>query len=309
MTIQVVEAPTPRTVVRTEAPIDGKPPARYPRAEVQLAVSRAMIVIALFAAWILVYLTVFSGFEQNHEQSRLYGRMRTELALGVAPTGAPIAAGAPVAVLSIPRLGLKNEVVVEGTATSQLQDGPGHLRGSVLPGQHGVSELLGRALSFGAPFGSLDTLRAGDPITVTTGQGTFTYLVSGARHQGDPVPAAPAANDGRLTLVSAVGSGFLARLAPSETIYVDATLTGKAVGAGPVTDQIATEQPMSTHVTSGALAFLALNLQLLLIVLLATAWLRARWSSLGGWVVGTPMVLAALWAVSSLASQLLPNLV
>ncbi len=47
----------------------------------------------------------------------------------------------------------------------------------------------------------------------------------------------------------------------------------------------------------------------LLVVLLVVAWLRAGWSSLGGWIVGTPMVLAGLWAVSGLASQLLPNLV
>lgn len=300
----------PRTSVRAEAATPGLPPPRHPFTELRVTISRVMIVVALFAAWIVAYLTVFSGFAENHAQHRLYGALRTELAMGTAPTGAPIASDAPVAVLSIPRIGLRNVVVVEGTSTRALQDGPGHLRGSVLPGQHGTSVLLGRALTFGAPFGSLDQLRPGDPITVTTGQGTFTYTVTGGRRQGDPVPAAPtAATDGRLTLISAIGSGSFARLTPSDTVYVDASLTGKAVGAGPVTDVLASEAPMSTHVPTGTLAFLALALQVLLVVLLVVAWLRARWSSLGGWIVGTPMVLAGLWAVSSLASQLLPNLV
>ncbi|MFL6160426.1 MAG: class E sortase [Marmoricola sp.] len=308
MTTTLVERPSTRTVVRTEPPAAGPPPRRA-LGDVGALVARPLLVAALVTGWILVYVTLLSSFQANHAQHDLYSRLRTELALGEAPTGAPIAAGAPVAVISAPRAGIRNLVVVEGTGARQLQDGPGHLRGSVLPGQHGTSVLLGRALSFGGPFGSLDRLRAGDTIRVTTGQGRFTYRVSAARQEGDPVPAAPAAGDGRLTLITAVGSGALAGLAPADTLYVDATLTGKAVGAGPVATVVPDEGPLKVHASGGTLAFLALALQLMVLVLLGTAWLRARWSALGAWIVGTPMVLAAAWVVSSLASQLLPNLV
>ncbi|HEX4189563.1 MAG TPA: class E sortase [Marmoricola sp.] len=305
----VVDRPVPRTVVRREPATPGRPPRRT-LSDIQVVIARPLLVIALFLVWILVYLIVLSPFQESHAQHRLYSQLRTELALGEAPTGAPIDAGKPVALLSIPRAGVKNQVVVEGTSTRQLQDGPGHLRGSVLPGQHGTSVLLGRALSFAAPFGRLDRLRAGDPIKVTTGQGTFTYTVADARRKGDPVPAAPTdAKDGRLTLVTAVGSGFASRLTPSDTVYVDATLTGKAVGPGPVATVVADERPMKAHVSAGTLAFLALSLQLLIAAFIGAAWLRARWSHLGAWIVGTPMIVAALWVVSSLASQLLPNLI
>ncbi|MCW2786816.1 MAG: peptidase sortase [Marmoricola sp.] len=298
----------PRTVVRQEPPRSDGPPHRS-LTGIRVVVSQLLIVIALITGWVLLYLVVFSGFEQSHAQHRLYSQLRTELALGEAPTGAPIDTGAPVALVSIPRAGVKNLVVVEGTAAKQLQQGPGHLRGSVLPGQHGVSVLLGRALSFGAPFGSLDKLRAGDTIKVITGQGKFTYVVTDARRKGDPVPPAPADKDGRLTLITARGSGPFGRLAPDNAFYVDATLSAKAVGAGPVTGTVADEQALTTHVSTGTLALLALALQLLILAMVLTSWARVRWSSLAAWIVGTPMVLGCLWVVSSLASQLLPNLV
>jgi sortase A len=45
--------------------------------------------------------------------------------------------------------------VVEGTASSDLLDGPGHLRSTVLPGQVGTSVVMGRAKTYGAPFGAI----------------------------------------------------------------------------------------------------------------------------------------------------------
>lgn len=300
--------PSPQTFVRTAPAQAGRPPAVRTFTDVQIAISRVLLVIALLGIWGLTYVTLLSGFEANHDQHALYSQFREQLAEGTAPVGEPIATGAPVALLTIPRAGVRNLVIVEGTGTSELQHGPGHYRGSVLPGQHGTSLVLGRALSFGGPFGHLDKLRLGDRITATTAQGTFLYTVSGARRKGDPVPTAPAEKDGRLTLVTAVGSGAFSRLTPSTTVFVDATLTGKAVRAGAIGTTVATEKPMSTHVGSGTFAFLALALQLLVLTLLAGAWLRYRWSPLGAWIVGTPMVLGALWAVSSLASRLLPNL-
>jgi sortase A len=49
-------------------------------------------------------------------------------------------------------------------------------------------------------------------------------------------------------------------------------------------------------------------LQLLLVSLVAVVWSALRWGVLQTWIVGLPLVLAALWGLSSSASQLLPNL-
>ena len=65
-------------------------------------------------------------------------------------SGRPSPVGEPVALLSIPRLGI-SQVVVEGTASGDTLAGPGHLRDTVLPGQVGTSVVYGRAATYGAP--------------------------------------------------------------------------------------------------------------------------------------------------------------
>ncbi|MBO9523928.1 MAG: class E sortase [Nocardioidaceae bacterium] len=297
----------PRTVVRRE-PVLGAPPPARTWTEAQLGIARAFLVVGVVTVWVLVYVLVLSAFEANHAQHRLYGELRTQLALGTVPTGAPIAGGAPVALLDAPRAGIDDLVVVEGTSATELQQGPGHLRGTVLPGQQGVSVLLGRALSYGGPFGGLGKLRTGDRITVTTSQGRFSYAVTGARRGGDPAPAAPEAGSGRLSLVTALSGNRLGRLAPTDPVYVDATLVGKAAAPGPVSTKVDDEQPLDSRVTTGTLAELVLALQLLVGTLLGAAWARSRWTPLAAWLSAAPVVLAALWLVSLLTFRLLPNL-
>lgn len=302
----VLEAP-PATVVRREPPIASPPPTRT-WTEAQLVVARAFLVVGLVTAWVLGYVLLLSAFEANHAQHRLYRELRTELALGTVPTGAPIESGKPVALLDVPRAGIDDLVVVEGTSASELQQGPGHLRGTVLPGQQGVSMLLGRSLSYGAPFGGLSKLRTGDRITVTTSQGKFTYVVTGARRPGDRAPQALETGGGRLTLVTALSENRLGRLAPTDPVFVDATLEGKAAAPGPVSTKVDDEQPLKSRVPGGTVAELVLALQLLVGALIGVSWARARWTPLAAWLTGAPVVLAALWLVSSLAFRLLPNL-
>jgi len=85
--------------------------------------------------------------------------------------------GNPVALLSIPRIGMTNEAVVEGVAENDLQEGPGHYPGTALPGQSGNVAIAGHRTTYGAPFYNLDQLQAGDPITLQVAQGTFQYSV------------------------------------------------------------------------------------------------------------------------------------
>lgn len=301
--------PSPATVLHPGSVDASPPPGGLDRMRLRIGFSQILVGISLLLTWFLLYLFVLSGFEQGHAQADLYGRIRTELAEGTAPTGAPIAPGSPVAVLSIPAAGVADLVVVEGSRPAQLQRGPGHVLGSVLPGQQGVSVVAGRSLSFGAPFADIAQLPLGAPVTVTTGQGVFTYEVSGVRTKGDPVPAAPVSGQGRLTLVTAARGSGASGLQAAQTVYVDATLTDGAVAGGPVAAPDGRSNLMASGADTTTVALLALSLQLLVAALAAFVWAWSRWSRAAAWIAGAPCVLGALWLVSSVGSRLLPGLI
>ncbi len=105
-----------------------------------------------------------------------------ESALDKLPTGPPVAApttaapaeGQPIGDIRIPVIGI-NQVMVEGTNTPDLRKGPGHYIGTPLPGQTGNVAIAGHRTTYGHPFYNLDSVKAGDPIVLTTLQGIFVY--------------------------------------------------------------------------------------------------------------------------------------
>lgn len=299
----------PATVLRSES-IDASPPPGVDQEKARLSLSHALITLALLLVWTVAHLVWLSHLEQGHAQSSLYPKLRSQLAEGTAPVSGAVRAGDPVAVLDVPALGVTDLVVVEGTRPAQLQTGPGHLSGSVLPGQTGVSVVAGKSLTFGAPFADIGSLAPGTVITVTTGQGVFGYAVKGVRTEGDPLPAALAPGASRLTLVTAArGSGVLGALTAGSSVYVDAELRGKAAASGPVGVVDAEPRLMEIGFDTPTLAMLALALQLVVLCLAGSFWAWQRWSRTAAWMVGTPCVLASLWLASTLGTRLLPGLV
>ncbi|MEV4615014.1 sortase [Kitasatospora sp. NPDC049258] len=244
------------------------------------------------------YLLALSGLQQQHFQSTAYKTFRDRLATAVAPTG-PTADGEPVAVLDIPAIGLRQAVVVEGTSGRDLMRGPGHRRDSVLPGQRGASVLFGRGASFGAPFARLSELRVGDRIEVTTGQGSFGYVVNAYGDGDHPITdAAPA----RLILVTG-DSGWI----PTGTVLIGARLDGEpqpAVGGRPA--QLPADHALA--VDNGALAGLQLWALALLGAAAVTTVAVRRWHDRAAWLSLSPVLAALLWAVYENAAALLPNL-
>lgn len=263
--------------------------------------------LSALALWTVLYPLVIGGLQEADSQQRLFASLRRELSQATAPLG-PVQPGRPVALLDIPATGLRGVVVVEGTASRELKTGPGHRRDTVLPGQVGTSVLLGRLATFGGPFGHLSALHARDVITLTTGQGAFRYVVDGVRRPGDPLPSPRRAGTSRLVLGTAEGSGWRSGLAPTSVVYVDATLSGKAVPAP--TSRLAAvpkaEQPMGRSTSS--LISLVFWLQALLLVLFGAVWLRSRWGHWQSWAVSFPVLLAVIIGTSGAASELLPNL-
>jgi sortase A len=82
--------------------------------------------------------------------------------------------------VSIPRIGLKT-VFVESTTHDALKKGPGHYRGTVLPGISGTVGLAGHRTTYGAPFRRVNELSKGSRIVVRMPYGTFTYKVSATK--------------------------------------------------------------------------------------------------------------------------------
>ncbi len=280
--------------------------------EIVSLASSALTVIALVCLWMLVQVVLLGSATHDRSQELLYGQYRAQLSQATAPTGAldfdgkPVQPGSPVAILTIPALGL-DEVVVDGTASGDLMAGPGHLRNTPLPGQAGTSVVLGRSTTYGAPFRDLTSLKVGDPIEVQNAEGKVTYKVTGIRRAGDPVPAAPTtANGGRLTLVTAEGSGPLKALKSSSVVYVDAS-TEKATPAGVFAAAVPdAEKPMGRD--TGALPVLVVLLGLLAFVAFAITVVRRRFAAVLVWVVATPVVIALAWSVTDQVMRLLPNL-
>ncbi|MFD0568514.1 sortase domain-bontaining protein [Kitasatospora gansuensis] len=167
-----MSAPTLDRPVGTTGPAPVKPAVRPPASAARRRVVQAGWAASSLAGLALgfaVFVPALSGLQEEHAQAAAYRTLRDQFAKQVAPTG-PTTDGAPLAVLDIPALGLRQTVVVEGTTGRDLMRGPGHRRDTVLPGQRGVSVLFGRRVSFGAPFARIGELRDGDRIEVTTGQ-------------------------------------------------------------------------------------------------------------------------------------------
>ncbi|SEO99927.1 LPXTG-site transpeptidase (sortase) family protein [Actinacidiphila rubida] len=268
----------------------------------------ALTLLAVLLLGFAANLTVLGHIEHARAQQSGYDQLRSELAQGTAPVGRldmngkEVPSGSPVAVLHIPALKLR-EVVFQGTTSGVLTKGPGHLRNTPLPGQPGTSTILGRQWGYGSPFNHLDELKAGDPITVTTGQGQQHYQVTGIRRAGDPAPAALQNGQGRLTLITATGGAYT----PHGVLRVDATLVGTAQPAPAAGGLISTaERPLEGD--PSAWLPVMLWLQALLIVVVAATWAFRRWGRWQTWIAGVPVLVAIVVALSGAATELLPNL-
>ncbi len=296
-------------------PVRRRRPEPWPRQREPLGpgwatVSFACLGVGLLAVWVLLYAFVLSGVLELRNQTVLYAQLRQELAEATAPLGDHITPGAPVFIVNAPAAGMRNVVVVEGTTSAELTAGPGHRADTVLPGQAGVCVVMGRSVTFGAPFARIERFRAGDTVTVVTGQGEFTYAVDRVRHPGDPLPPALTAGQSRLVLVSSAGSGWRNGWAPQQTVYVDASLVKGGIQPAPGGRPAAVPvSAQAMQADTDDLVVLVLWLQLMIAVAAFTVWGRVRWGRLQIWLISVPLMAACLWGASRVALELLPNLI
>jgi sortase A len=301
---ELVGAAEESQAVESTTPTDGPP-----RPGALVIVLALILFVSVVAAFLGVFAYGLSGLQEHRSQQQLYAQFRGLLAPAsvVAPSiGGVIATGTPVALVNAPAAGIHDVVVIEGTSSGDLLQGPGHLADTPLPGQGGEAVLVGKSTTAGAPFANLARLHRGDLITVRTGQGEFHFVVRGQILPGLHQSAIPA-NQGRLVLVTSAGRGGEGGLEPSQTLDVEATLKGKAVAAPHHRPQSVAQSDLPGQTDPAAWPFVALWLAGLALASAAVWWLWSRWGILRAWVVGAPVLLALLWGLSNEAMRLLPN--
>lgn len=116
-----------------------------------------------YAAYIVIDATTSQAIEWR----------RFERAGPAAAAEPPLVEGGPIGEIRIPRLGFA-VMVLQGDSTAVLRHAVGHLAETALPGEPGNVVLAGHRDTF---FRPLETVRAGDVITLNTRRGAFTYLV------------------------------------------------------------------------------------------------------------------------------------
>jgi len=275
-----------------------------------VVIALAVVMTAsVVAAFLGIFAFGLSGLQQQRSQHQLYAEFRGLLdpASPKAPSiGGAIPPGTPVALLNVPAAGIHDAVVVEGTSSGTLLDGPGHQADSPLPGQPGNAVLVGKSSTAGAPFAAITRLQRGDLITVRTGQGRFRYTVLGQVAAGASLPTITRGS-GLLTLVTSAGSSRLGRFAADRLVYVDAKLQGMAVGAPHGRPTSVPPDQVPGHNDPSAWPWVVLWLGLLVAGSVTCWWLWSRWGILQTWLVGAPVLFALLWGLGNEAMRLLPN--
>jgi LPXTG-site transpeptidase (sortase) family protein len=215
---------------RGTAPEDGRPPGggrtiTIPDVPYRRLIGFALVGIAGLLALFLIYLAAFTPLTASRDQQRLADSLKGQpLTVYKLVNGHLPAEGSAVAVIKIPSIGL-NQVVIYGTSAADLMTGPGLMQGTSLPGAVGNTVIAGRRVTFGAPFGSIGSLRPGQKIHVVDGAGNFTYKVKRIRHVGiGQRDVVTPTTDNRLTLVTSNSS-----LITSGRLVVQAELVGTAV--------------------------------------------------------------------------------
>lgn len=110
----------------------------------------------------------------------------------------PVVRGAPVARLMIPSIGL-DEIVVEGVGDAELNAGPGHLPGSVMPGDVGNAVISAHR---DRHFSTLGDLAIGDTVYTETASGRSSWIVSKRGVVGAGKPALFSSDEPVLTLTT-----------------------------------------------------------------------------------------------------------
>lgn len=133
------------------------------------------MVVLLFVIYQLWITNIFSAQKQNSatnalEQQWADGNTRTD--------HYNLTDGSGIAELYIPAFGTDYHfTVIEGTTLDDLAIGPGHYKGTALPGQPGNFSVAGHRVGQGDPFNDIGLLQSCDSIVIETNANWYVYRV------------------------------------------------------------------------------------------------------------------------------------
>ncbi len=259
-------------------------------------VRRFAIVIFMLAFGSLMFNQLLGPLVHDRAATALEQRLSSDLLNGVAPVSYPISVGTPIGLIEVPNHDVR-AVVVEGSKAEQLAQASGHLIGSALPGQPGVSAILGRSQTYGAEFKNLDQLKVGDEVVVTTGQGVHTYEVIDITVRSARDAAAFQGEGHMLILTTVVDS--------SDRLVVRATLTSPVLPAGQATDHQTTLDELGLAGDSSSWSDLALWMSLAALLAAGFPMIVNLVGRRVGWLLVSPIAMwltFEVWTVISLMS-------
>jgi len=252
----------------------------------------------LLAFWLIDYVgvaligtNVIGASRQHHLSATLAKPPKlssTQSTSASLPTTLPSAIGEAIGRLEIPSIGV-HETVIEGTDLQQLTFGPGHVRGTALPGEAGNAVIAGHRTTWGRPFARLNELRSGDTITFTNSAGRSDYVVAAsAVINPDDRSVLQPTNANVLTLLTCTPPHFA-----THRLEVRAALrfTTKAGTAAPLPPE-GVAKPVAATNGSWTLFWLVVFASLALVLLVLGRSTKSRWSKIGG-------VIALLLAVTA----------
>lgn len=175
----------------------------------------AGVVVLLFVVYEVYVTNYFAHAAQQKVQSKVkqeWTHATTDPLLALpGQKGPSLPDGKGIAFLYIPRLGSDYSwAIVEGTSDADLEKGPGHYRGTSLPGQIGNFAVAGHRVGKGEPFLNLDHLKFGDAVIVQTESKWYVYSVKGQDHKNiasddaDGVPGREIVSPGNGSVLDAV---------------------------------------------------------------------------------------------------------
>lgn len=262
----------------------------------------AAMVILVLSVGSLLYPRVVSPVVATRSQRLAEISLASALYNGTAPLGGDIAPGTPVALVEIPAVDMRS-AVVEGTAAEQLAVGPGHLTGSVLPGQIGISAILGRSTNFGADFRHLTDVRVGDTVTTTTGQGTSTYEVLDITRRSANDEAAFIGEGNMLILMTATGGSDA-----DGRLVVRAELTSAPLPKGDAITSSTATGDLGLNGSAHAARDLVLWALVALVLAIAFTPVRRLFGPRVTWMITTPIVILVVLQVLHQMALLMPSM-
>jgi sortase A len=264
-----------------------------------MAVGRVVLVAGILILLFIPYLLWGTGLQTARSQDQLRKEFaavqrqagvtkdprpvapahHAPVAPAVAPDIPAPAIGAPVGTIDIPKISL-DMVVVSGTGTAQLEQGPGHYPGTPLPGEAGNVAIAGHRTTYLHPFYNLNELVPGDGILLTTVQGVFLYQMTSSQVVlPTDVAVVGATLTPQLTLTTCNP-----RYSASTRLVVHAALVASVLTHAKVPVVTKTADPVEHHNAPGAPAhnwFAAIAWAVVVAAVITAVWVGAR-KSRGG---------------------------